>query len=77
MMAQSKKMESFSDDLNISMSEVRALLNHWGLKDWREYLVVRKPGKPESYIVLANPSDKSGFEEKLVALHAATAQEGE
>lgn len=43
------KMKSFKGDLDISFSEVRAVLDHWGLKDWREYLVVRKAGCPELY----------------------------
>jgi hypothetical protein len=63
------KMALFSEDLNISMTEVHRLLEHWGLAGWREYLVVREPTKPESFIVLAHPSDKSDFADKLVRLH--------
>lgn len=62
-------MERFSEDLNISMTEVHRLLEHWGLKGWREYLVVRAAGKPESFIVLAHPSDKSDFADQLIQLH--------
>lgn len=62
-------MEDFNEDLSIALTEVRNVLDHWGLKDWREYLVVRRPARDGSYIVLANPNDKSDFQESLVEFH--------
>ena len=69
------KISNFNDDLSISLSDVRACLDHWGLKDWKEYLVVRCPGKEDSYIVMANPADKSDFADRLVELHKQVAKE--
>lgn len=68
-MKTTEKVQNFNDDLSISLSEVRAVLDHWNLKDWQEYLLVRRPGHPNSYIVFANPSDTSGFEERLMRFH--------
>lgn len=65
----SDKMSRFSDDLNAAMTEVHDALKRWGLAGWREYLVVREPSKPESFIVLAHPSDKTDFADQLVRLH--------
>ena len=78
----SDKVKSFGEDLNVALSEVRAVLNHWNLRrdadsgQWNEYLVVRVPGKPDSFVVLEHPEDKSGFAEKLVAFHKSEAAEG-
>jgi hypothetical protein len=65
----SDKMVHFSQDLNVVMTGVREALHRWGLTEWREYLVVRVPGKVNSFIVLAHPSDKSDFADQLVRLH--------
>jgi len=53
------------------MTEIRATLNHYKLteKGWREYLVIRKPGSPGSYIILTHPKDDSGFDVKLMEFH--------
>lgn len=63
------KMEGFHDDLNVVMSQVHEVLEHWGLGAWKEYLVVRQPDRRESFVVLAHPSDKSDFADRLVELH--------
>jgi hypothetical protein len=70
----SAKMGDFKDDLDVVMSEVRAVLEHWGLGAWKEYLLVRQPEKPESFVVLAHPSDRSDFADKLIALHRKEAE---
>lgn len=73
------KVEGFSQDLNVTFSEVRAVLDHWALtrgKGWQEYLLVRGPGKEDSFIVLAHPDDKSDFAERLVELHKSEAAQG-
>lgn len=70
-----KTIESFSEDLNIAFTNVHVTLEQWGLGEWKEYLVVRLPGKQESFIVLAHPDDKSDFADRLTALHKYTAEE--
>jgi hypothetical protein len=70
----SQKMDNFRTDLDIVMMEIREVLDHWGLKDWREYLVVRKPLEG-SFVVLAHPTDKTDFAEKLVVLHKQDADD--
>lgn len=62
-------MQNFRDDIDVVMSEVHAALEHWGLVEWREYLIVRRPDKLESYFISAHPADRSDFDEKLVGLH--------
>lgn len=68
-MLKTEKVNNFNDDVSTSLSEVRAVLDHWGLKDWQEYLLVRRLGKPDSYVVFANPKDTSDFQERLIAFH--------
>jgi hypothetical protein len=61
--------EDLNEDLNVGMTAVRRTLEHYNLGQWNEYLVVRKPGCPDSYIVLSRPSDESDFADRLVAFH--------
>lgn len=76
------KLGAFGKDLNVVFSGVRAVLDHWGLKrdadsgQWNEYLVVRVPGKPDAFVVLEHPDDKSRFADKLVVFHKSEAAEG-
>jgi hypothetical protein len=63
------KTQKFNADLSVSLSDVRACLDHWGLTDWNEYLIVRKPNRKESYVIMANPNDRSAFADKLLELH--------
>lgn len=62
-----------NNDLSVGMSEVRHTLNHYNLtqKGWREYLLVRKPGCPGSFIILAHPKDDTGFDVRLMEFHKA------
>jgi hypothetical protein len=62
------------DDLSVGLTEVRKTLIHYNLAEWEEYLIVRRRGKEGSYIVLAHPSDKSDFQDRLVAFHKAEAE---
>jgi len=64
-------LDNLKADLDVAMSEVRLLLElYYGAEnDWREYLILRSASNPDRYIVLAHPSDKSDFQEKLVRLH--------
>ena len=65
--------KDLNDDLSVGMSEIRATLDHYRLtqKGWREYLIVRKPGCAESFIILTHPNDASGFDERLMEFHKA------
>ena len=63
-----------AEDLSVGLTEVRKTLDHYNLRKWKEYLLVRQPGKRGSFIVLAHPSDKSDFQERLVEFHMAEAQ---
>jgi hypothetical protein len=58
-----------NQDFNIYMTGIRGVLENWGSGDWQEYLVVRRRDKPESFIVLNHPSDKSDFADQLIRLH--------
>lgn len=69
------KSARFNEDLSIALNSVRACLDHWGLQDWREYLVVRKPGQAGAYVIMANPTDETGFDERILELHKATAEQ--
>jgi hypothetical protein len=68
--------KDLNDDLSVGMTEIRATLEHYKLtnKGWTEYLLVRKPGCPGSYVILAHPEDASGFDEKLMEFHKAEAE---
>jgi hypothetical protein len=46
--------KDLNDDLSVGMTEIRATLEHYKLtnKGWTEYLLVRKPGCPGSYVIL-------------------------
>lgn len=61
--------EDLNKDLNVGMAEIRRTLKHYNLGEWKEYLIVRQPGKPGSYIILTHPSDKSDFPDRLLTLH--------
>jgi hypothetical protein len=61
--------QDLNEDLNVGMTEVRRTLEHYHLGEWQEYLLVRRKGCPNSFIVLAHPRDKSDFDEKLIAFH--------
>lgn len=61
--------QDLASDLSVGLSEVHWTLKHYNLGDWNEYLLVRRPGCPESFIVLRHPSDTSDVEERLVAFH--------
>lgn len=61
--------QDLNEDLNVGMTEVRRTLEHHNLGEWQEYLLVRQVGRPNSFIVLAHPRDKSDFDEKLIAFH--------
>lgn len=65
--------KDLNEDLSVGMTEIRATLKHHKLteKGWREYLLVRKPGFPGSFIILAHPKDDSGFDFKLMEFHEA------
>jgi hypothetical protein len=63
-----------ADDLSVGLTEVHKTLKHYNLGEWKEYLLVRQPGKEGSFIVLAHPSDKSDFQDQLVEFHKAEAQ---
>lgn len=69
--------QDLNDDLSVGMTEIRATLKHYGLTDkgWREYLLVRKPGAPESFVILAHPDDDTGFDESLMEFHKAECAE--
>ena len=43
----------------------------WGLGSWNEYIVVREPQQPNSYLVLAHPADQTDFAERLIDFHKA------
>lgn len=58
-----------NDDLNLGMAEVRRTLEHYNLGEWQEYLLIRQKGRPQSFIVLAHPSDKGDFDERLIQFH--------
>ena len=68
--------QDLNDDLSVGMTEIRRTLEHYKLteKGWREYLLVRRPGHPGSYIILAHPKDDSGFDLKLMEFHNQQAQ---
>ena len=68
--------QDLNDDLSVGMTEIRATLKHYGLteKVWREYLLIRKPGCPGSYVILAHPDDATGFDYKLMEFHVAEAE---
>lgn len=68
------KVKNFNEDLGVLRSEIRAVLDHWGLKDWQEYLVVRKAGCPDEYTIIANPEDEGDFAERLMLLHQQQAK---
>lgn len=61
--------QDLCDDLSVGMTEVRRTLEHYNLGAWREYLVVRQPGEPDSFVILAPPGDKSGFAARLEEFH--------
>lgn len=70
-------MEEFQDGLNEVMTDVRRFLDSAGLEDWQEYLIVRRFGKEQSFIVLANPRDKSTVANELIEWHKARAGRGQ
>lgn len=69
--------QDLNNDLSVGMSEVRATLKHYGLTDkgWREYLLIRKPGCPGSYVILAHPQDATGFDSRLMQFHITEAEQ--
>lgn len=68
--------QDLNDDLSVGMTEIRATLKHYGLteKGWREYLLIRRPGCPGSYVILAHPNDATGFDSKLMQFHITEAK---
>lgn len=66
--------QDLNDDLSVGLTEIRRTMKHYNLTEWREYLLIRRPGCEGSYVVLAHPTDKSDFADKLVALHRAEAK---
>lgn len=68
--------EDLNEDLNVGMTEVRRTLEHYNLGKWQEYLLVRRPGRSGSFIVLAHPRDKSDFADKLIKFHREQAEQG-
>jgi hypothetical protein len=68
--------KDLNDDLSVGMTEIRATLEHYKLTDkgWKEYLLVRKPGCPGSYVILAHPEEASGFDKRLMEFHKAEAE---
>lgn len=69
--------KDLNDDLNVGMTDIRRTLEHYNLGEWREYLIVRKPGCPGSYVVLSRPSDDSDFAARLVKFHESESAEGQ
>lgn len=61
--------EDLNQDLSVGMTEVRRTLEHYNLGEWREYLLVRRAGHPESFVVLAKEADTSDFADRLVSFH--------
>lgn len=61
--------EDLNQDLSVGMTEVRRTLEHYNLGEWQEYLIVRRKGKPDSFIVLAKEADTGDFAERLTAFH--------
>lgn len=62
-----------NDDLSVGMTEVRWTLEHYNIGEWQEYLLVRKRGHPDAFIVLQKERDTSDFADKLVEFHKAQA----
>lgn len=60
-----------SDDLSVGLTEIRKTMRHYKLTEWKEYLMIRKPGCEGSFIVLAHPADDSNFADRLVEFHKA------
>lgn len=66
--------QDLNDDLSVGLTEIRKTLKHYNLSEWQEYLLVRQAGREGSYVVLAHPSDKSDFADRLVEFHKAEAR---
>ena len=68
--------EDLNQDLSVGMTEVRRTLEHYNLGEWQEYLLVRRKGRPDSFIVLAKETDTSDFCDRLAAFHKEQAAAG-
>lgn len=66
---QQRARETLLGDLSVGMTAVRETLEQSGMGDWEEYLVVRRPGKEENYVILSHPEDQSDFPDRLRDLH--------
>ena len=63
-------MAMFDHDLGMFMDEVRGLMNHYRIGDWEAYLLFRKPGCPESYVLKYEATAGDKFAKKIAALHS-------
>jgi hypothetical protein len=61
--------EKLLKHLRARMTGVSDAMEELGFADWKIYLVVRKPGEPESFSVLKLPLDESDFSQRLERLH--------
>lgn len=66
--------EDLNQDLSVGMAEVRRTLEHYNLGEWQEYLLVRRVGRPDSFLVIKKDRDTSDFADKLAAFHKEQAE---
>lgn len=59
----------FEQELDVALTLIHNMLEAYGLNGYREYLLIRKPGKPDSFIIRNLASDASDFPARLEALH--------
>ena len=64
-----RNMEMFDSDLEITMNDIRGLLAHYQIADWEAYLLLRKAGCPDSYVLKYESAAGDGFAQQVVELH--------
>lgn len=72
-------MQMFKQDLSLLMDQVAGLLAHYRISDWDTYILFRKAGCPESYVLEYQVKAGDELAQKIRALHIAdaTTQKGE
>jgi len=75
-MSKAAARQNLHEDLELLMNEVHQTLRHYGLVGYQPYLIARIPGKPQSYIVEGQASDKGRFDLELIKFHQELANAG-
>lgn len=70
------RTKALDQDLCSGMTALGVALERHRMSQYDLYLLVRRRGHPENYILLKHPTDKGDFADKLLALHKAEAEKG-